>query len=74
MSTEKRAHLVRMANQIAANLGHGRADDQALEAVADHLSRFWARPMKAQIVEHLHRGGEGLDPLARRAVERISRT
>ncbi|MGL6159109.1 formate dehydrogenase subunit delta [Microbulbifer sp.] len=73
MSTEKLEHLVRMANQIAANLDHGKADEEALEAVANHLSRFWARRMKAQIIGHLHSGGEGLDPLARRAVERISR-
>jgi len=63
--------LVAMVNDI----GHYFAaePDQALGAagIADHLKRFWEPGMRRQIVAHLAAGGEGLDPLAKKGVERL---
>lgn len=68
--------LIRMANQIAENLRHGRSDDQAVEETVTHLEKFWAHSMKANIIEslseHTSDSESGLDPLARQAVERLA--
>lgn len=71
MSLSQLQHLVVMANQIAANLAHGEESEQ-VAAVASHIVRFWAAPMKEKIINHLHDGGEGLLPVAARAVESIA--
>jgi formate dehydrogenase subunit delta len=65
-------NLVRMANDIAENLGHGAVDDAAAaEQVASHIRRFWARAMKAQIKDYLNTDGADLSAVARCAVNLI---
>jgi formate dehydrogenase subunit delta len=60
--------LTMMANQIGAFFkAQGEADAPA--AIADHLKKFWDPGMRADIVGHLQKGGEGLDPFVRKAVE-----
>lgn len=60
--------LTMMANQIGAFF-KAQGEAEAPAAIADHLKKFWDPGMRADIVAHLARGGEGLDPLVRRAVE-----
>jgi formate dehydrogenase subunit delta len=67
MSADK---LVMMANQIGKFFvpqpgGH------AVEAIADHLEKFWDPRMRAEIVAHLAAGGKGLDEPVRLAVGRL---
>lgn len=62
--------LVQMANQIAAFFA-SQPGDQAVAGVHDHLVAFWTPRMRREIVEHLNKGGEGLAPLSRQAVERL---
>jgi formate dehydrogenase subunit delta len=64
--------LVTMANDISHYFAA--EPDQAVGAasVADHLKKFWEPGMRKQIVMHLHAGGEGLEPLAKVAVERLA--
>jgi formate dehydrogenase subunit delta len=66
MSTEK---LVTMANQIGKFFVPQRGD--AVAAIATHLRKFWDPHMRAAIVSHLDRGGEGLDEPVRQAVLRL---
>ncbi len=62
--------LVRMVNQIArAFAAEGEA--RAVPQIADHLAKFWDPRMRAGILSRLHAGGDGLDPLARAALERL---
>jgi formate dehydrogenase subunit delta len=42
-------HLIKMANQIAANFAYEKNKDKAARAVADHMGRFWSPLMKRQI-------------------------
>lgn len=58
-------NLIRMANQIAANLQH-EADIPA--AVAEHIRLFWDPRMKAMIFAH---GEDGLSPDAAAAIARL---
>jgi formate dehydrogenase subunit delta len=64
--------LVMMANQIAKNLAV-RGDDRAVAGTADHIRRFWDPRMRSLIADALAKGGDGLDPLARRAVEAVGK-
>ncbi|MEU6574812.1 formate dehydrogenase subunit delta [Streptomyces sp. NPDC046805] len=67
------AHAVspehRMANDIAMNLRH-LPSDEAAEAVAAHIRRFWDPRMRARLVDQVNRaGGDTLgDPLVTAAV------
>ena len=68
MSPEK---LVYMANQIGKFFA-GQGEEKAVPLIADHLEKFWDPRMRAAIVAHLDAGGDGLDPLAREAIKKLS--
>ncbi|TFH88030.1 hypothetical protein EQG41_03755 [Billgrantia azerbaijanica] len=72
MSQDQDAQLVRMVNQIAANLSHGREATSAVAAIRTHLEKFWARPMKRRVVAQLAQEDSDLTPLARRAVAQLA--
>ena len=62
--------LVRMANQIA-DFFKSQPEEDALKGAANHIRYFWDPRMRTKMAEHLARGGEGLNPLARAAVEQV---
>jgi formate dehydrogenase subunit delta len=64
--------LIRMANQIASNYAH-HPPEQAAAEVAAHLRSFWAPPMRADLVEYVHEGGTGVDPVVVMALEQLGR-
>jgi formate dehydrogenase subunit delta len=64
--------LTMMANQIAAFF-KAQGEAQAPAAIADHLKKFWEPGMRADIVAHLDKGGAGLDPIVRSAIELLKR-
>jgi len=64
--------LVRMANQIAANLDYGPDKEKVAVAAAGHLQRFWNSTMCAAVIEGHSKQVLGLSPLAARAVEILS--
>ena len=61
--------LVTMANEIAAFFDSASDPGEASTSVAAHLRRYWDPRMRKQIIEHAEKGGEGLGPIARAAVE-----
>ncbi len=63
--------LVHMANQIGKFFASQGDEAAAVAGIADHLRKFWDPRMRSAIVAHLAAGGEGLDPLVRRAVEEL---
>ncbi len=72
MSDDK---LVYMANQIGKFFAaQGRHDEaQAVESIETHLRKFWDPRMRREIVAKLQAGeAAALDPLPRRAVERLA--
>lgn len=68
MTSGSLARLVTMANQIATAF-RVQETDRAIEAARDHMWHFWDPRMRQMIIDHLHSGGEGLNEIARRAVE-----
>ena len=64
------AKLVMMVNQIA-RFFVSQKDREPSEGIAEHLRLYWEPRMKKAIIAHVDAGGEGLDPVARAAVERL---
>jgi formate dehydrogenase subunit delta len=59
--------LTAMVNQIGRFFEH-RGEEKAAADTADHLRKFWDPRMRREIIAHLIAGGEGLSPVARKAV------
>jgi formate dehydrogenase subunit delta len=56
MAARQIDHLIKMASEIALNLGAGH-DDAAAEKTAQHISRFWTRAMRRQLIDYWREGG-----------------
>lgn len=63
--------LAYTANQIGRFFESQKADT-AVDAIHDHLMKFWDRRMRQAIVAQLASGEANLDPLVRQAVEKLS--
>lgn len=63
-------HLVKMANQIVANVP-ALTPEARIETAAMHMKRFWTPAMTAKLKEHARQGAGDLSPEAARAVELI---
>jgi formate dehydrogenase subunit delta len=59
-----------MANQIGKFFA-SQGPDEAVAGTADHIKKFWDPRMRAAILRHLEAGGQGLDAVARGAVESL---
>jgi len=66
------AKLIKMANQIAANLTYGENRVSAVAGVRDHLRRFWSPTMRQEIIAYYTRGGAELSEVAALAVARLA--
>ncbi len=64
--------LVAMANQIGDFFGAEPNRAEAATAAATHLRRFWDPRMRTQIVAHHQSSGDGLNDIARAAVELLA--
>lgn len=64
--------LVAMANQIGDFFGAEPNHAEAALQAASHLRRFWDPRMRTQIVSHHQAGGDGLNDIARSAVELLA--
>ncbi len=60
--------LVKMINQIAENAPNNGDSDAVARSVANHVKKFWAKPMKDQIKNYLDTNGNELSDSARKAV------
>jgi formate dehydrogenase subunit delta len=63
-------NMVHKANQIALFFA-AYTHDEAVEGVRNHLVSFWVPRMRAQIIDYVANGGEGLHPVAVDAVKRL---
>ena len=67
---DNNTHLVKMANDIS-NFFRLKPEEQAIAGTANHIKRFWDPRMRAKMAEHLAHGGEGLNPIALKAVQQV---
>lgn len=71
MSDERQEKLVRMINQIALNNPCNGDTEASAAAVLGHVRKFWARPMKRDIIACVEQGGAELEPAALQAVRAL---
>jgi NADH-dependant formate dehydrogenase delta subunit FdsD len=69
MDVEK---LVKMADQIAANLDYGADKEQVAVSVANHLKRSWTPSMLAAIIEGHRNKLIELSDIAGQAVDKLA--
>jgi formate dehydrogenase subunit delta len=62
--------LVYIANQIGKAF-RTQSKEAAVKGTAEHIRKFWDPRMRDAITRHLANGGEGLDPVARQAIEAL---
>jgi formate dehydrogenase subunit delta len=62
--------MIRMANQIASYF-KAYPESEAVTETAQHFRNFWELHMRQQLIDHVSRGGEGLDPLVIKAVKTL---
>ena len=64
--------MLRMANQIASFF-NGSGPEAAVKDAAEHINKFWDPRMRAVLIAHLDKGGEGLDETIVKAASLIRR-
>ena len=72
MSNVELEHLIKMINQIADNFAVSEPDDKSATNVATHIKKFWAPSMIDIITGYAQNDGDGLNPLAIKALGLIS--
>jgi formate dehydrogenase subunit delta len=61
-----------MANQIGAFFA-AQGHEATVKGVANHITKYWDPRMRAQIFTHVDKGGEGLDPNVKEAIEMLAK-
>ncbi len=69
MSSQK---IVRMANQIATFFDSQPKEDGP-KGVANHINKFWAPPMRRELLQIVEQGGDGLLPMVIEATQFVSK-
>lgn len=64
--------LTRMVNDIANYFAAEPDHAAGVAGIADHLKKFWDPTMRRQIIEHVQAGGDGLELLAKEAVQKLA--
>ena len=70
MSPEKLAYMANQIGKFFASQGH----EKSVEAIVDHLKKFWDPRMRTAILAGLDAGGANLDPPVREAVGKLRTT
>ncbi len=65
-------HLIKMVNQITANLARGENKEADVAAVADHLRRFWSPAMRSKLATYLEQNQDAVSATSAQAVSRIT--
>jgi formate dehydrogenase subunit delta len=63
--------LIKMANEIAYNIAPTQTQEQVAKAMVDHLTRFWARSMKNEIINCLDIENHQLSETAELAIRML---
>jgi formate dehydrogenase subunit delta len=63
--------LVQMANDIGNFFRAEPKREDAIAGIVNHISKYWTRRMRERLIAQVQGGGQGLDELAREAVQRL---
>ncbi len=68
-------HLIKMVNQITANLARGADEETDIAKVADHLQRFWSPDMRSKLANFIEQDPQAasqLNKVSELAVQRVA--
>jgi formate dehydrogenase subunit delta len=71
MSSSQIDNLISMLNQIADNNNYKKTDEETAMIVANHVKKFWARSMKANIIKYADSDGSQLSPTIKLALAQL---
>jgi formate dehydrogenase subunit delta len=69
---ESESQLVRMANDIGNFFRAEPNREDAIDGIANHISRFWTPRMREKLLARVRQGETGLDELPRAALLKVS--
>jgi formate dehydrogenase subunit delta len=69
---ESESQLVRMANDIGNFFRAEPNREDAIDGIANHISRFWTPRMREKLLARMRQGETGLDELPRAALLKVS--
>jgi formate dehydrogenase subunit delta len=64
--------LIKMANDISDFFNSESDKELAAEGVKNHIKRSWDPRMRSQIIAYCQQDGKALNPLAQKAVQKLS--
>ncbi len=62
--------LIHMANQIG-KFFRSQGEERAVAGISEHIKKFWDPRMRSSIFAHIEKGGEGLEPSVKTAIEKL---
>ena len=71
---ESESQLVRMANDIGNFFRAEPNREDAIDGIANHISRFWTPRMRAKLLARVRQGETTLDELPRAALLKLTAT
>ncbi|MBA6342212.1 formate dehydrogenase subunit delta [Colwellia sp. MB02u-10] len=71
MSSSQIDNLISMLNQIANNNNYKKTDEETAMIVANHVKKFWARSMKANITKYADNDGSQLSSIIKLALAQL---
>ena len=72
MSTSRDQQLVKMADQIATNIGARLTPEAATARTVDHINRFWTTDMKRRLVLEVGMGTVDVSETILAVVEQVN--
>jgi formate dehydrogenase subunit delta len=66
-------NLVMMANDIGKFFAAYPSHEEAVVAIEHHLRHFWEPRMRRELIAHVARGGDGLQPIVLEAIDLMKR-
>ncbi len=64
--------MIRMANQIA-DFFKSYGEQEAIEGIADHISKFWEPRMRRDFFAHMDKGGADFSDLVKKSAALVKR-
>jgi formate dehydrogenase subunit delta len=64
--------MIRMANQIS-EFFKSYTEKEAIDGIADHISKFWEPRMRRDFFAHIESGGAGFSDLVKKAAVEVKR-
>jgi formate dehydrogenase subunit delta len=70
--TAKQTSIIKMCNQISDNIGYQLTADQCADKVVNHLTLFWAKSMKEELIRYYQEDGQLLNETSKIVAQKLA--